>query len=344
MSYLAQYTIRSKQAYIFRTNSMREITGASALIRDAWDILFEEARKAGVYAVRAEDGNPFSLEHAFDDGIRMVELFCGGGNETVLFPDEETFRLVNAAFTRRLLEACPGMVPLCVAVKAGENYQKDYADLMKAVSREKNRMGLGDYPVMMPFSLMDRKTFQPVAAVVMQGGEQQELTAEALAKRAKAEQDDRITKENRWLDDLIKEDDDRSLLAVVHADGNNMGIKIPLILGKQTDYDSCVDKMRLFTKETAKAFTGDEIGCPKKQMDRMAEANGWRVRWIVNDGDDATFVCNARNALKLTECYLKAVSQQEPEKLTASVHTENAAEQEEDGPCSWKRASQKSGS
>ena len=37
---LAQYTIRSKQDYIFKTNRVLEIVGASKIIEGIWDDLF----------------------------------------------------------------------------------------------------------------------------------------------------------------------------------------------------------------------------------------------------------------------------------------------------------------
>lgn len=44
---LAQYTIRSKQEYIFRTNRMVEIAGASENISQSWNILFNQADEIG---------------------------------------------------------------------------------------------------------------------------------------------------------------------------------------------------------------------------------------------------------------------------------------------------------
>ncbi len=310
MAYLAQYTIRSKQAYIFRTNSLREITGASAIIRDAWDELLKAAEDSGIPCVSAEDGIPFSLEHAFDNGTMMVELFRGGGNETILFKDRDAYRKVNAAFTRRLLESSPGMVTLCAAVEATDDYMWDYGQLMAELQREKNGMNAVSGFTMMPFSLMDRNTFQPIVAVLERSGELREVSAESKAKLIKADRDSRITEDNKWLDDLVKDDEEKSLLAVVHADGNNMGKKIPGYLGDQREYNVCVEKMRKFVKATARAFTGDSGNEPKAVMDSLAKEKGWNVRWVVSDGDDATFICDAKGALELTECYLRAVSEQ----------------------------------
>ena len=49
---LAQYTVRSKQEYIFRTNRMQEIVGASAIISQSFDLLFSCAEELGVKTER----------------------------------------------------------------------------------------------------------------------------------------------------------------------------------------------------------------------------------------------------------------------------------------------------
>ena len=172
MAFLAQYSIRSKQAYIFRTNAMREISGASALIRDVWDLLFSEAEKAGVKVKRLSDSDlyfPDDPDEVFSDGCGMADLFRGGGNDTVLIRDKEALRVINAAFSSALLRQSPGMLPLCAWVETNPdnpNYIEDYRRLMQQSDREKNRMRMGRDLAMAPFSMLDRKTFQPITAVI----------------------------------------------------------------------------------------------------------------------------------------------------------------------------------
>ena len=318
MAILAQYTIRSKQSYIFRTNAMREITGASTMIRDAWNLLFEKAKGTGLKAKTldsSDDSFPYdNPSDAFKDDLRMIDLFRGGGNDTVLFKDMESMKLANAAFTRALLEECPGMIPMCAWVETSDDYREDYRKLMEVSEREKNRMAPGQNLAMAPFSQMNRKTFQPIAYIRQEHDGITELTAEAKAKRDKSNSDSRTNKDNAELDNIGR------LLAVVHADGNNMGAKIMGLLEKKTSYRDCVQLMRKFTQETARAFTGEKTNEPKGKLDEYAkqkgkkalergEENDYVVRWIVNDGDDATFVCNAKRALELTEKYLKDVFQ-----------------------------------
>lgn len=300
--YLAQYSIRSKQAYIFRTNAIVEISGGSALIHDAWDLLFQAAADVGVGSRRATETDRFSWDTAFSDGTGMVELFCGGGNDTVLFCDEETFRLVNAAFTRRLLEDCPGMVPLCVGISASGNYSEDYRSLMAAVDCAKRQMPQVSGNAMLPFSEMDRKTFLPV--VRKDRARAQSYSAESDAKRVRASRLSGNVGET-LLDRIVNREDGRSLLAIVHADGNNMGVKIRGYLREEACYDVAVEKMRRFTSETMKAF----IDAPKRAISANEALKDKAIRWVVNDGDDVTLLCDAHDALDFAKCYLDAVSQ-----------------------------------
>ena len=47
---LAQYTIRSKQEYIFRSNRLLDIVGGTEMIRDAFDWVFAAAEQEASHA------------------------------------------------------------------------------------------------------------------------------------------------------------------------------------------------------------------------------------------------------------------------------------------------------
>lgn len=227
---LAQYTIRSKQEYIFRTNRMVEIAGASENISQSWNILFNQADEIGKKLRRVSENIPFCMEEVkrlFDERkLNGIELFCGGGNDTVLYDSIETYLEVNKAFSRFLLENYPGMIPMAVACEYSGDYDKDYANLMKQSDIEKNKMISGQSDFILPFSMMDRTTFQPYSDIINIAGSSVRVTDEAKAKRKTGlkirEQDETV----KLLDDLITKKGEESLLAVVHADGNNMGSKI----------------------------------------------------------------------------------------------------------------------
>lgn len=321
--FLAQYTIRSKQDYIFRSNRLAEVTGASALIAGAFDRLFQCASEIGLRARRASEGK-FSLAgalRAFDGGeLQLIELFEGGGNDTVLFDGAQSFRRLNAAFTYAVLRDCPGMVPLCVGIEADAgDYPADYRRLMAEIEREKNRMAPGVTPSV-PFAMMDRNSFQPYAEAITLGSGREarklRLTAENYAKWRCCLENGLVNPHAAHLDDMSTERGEESLLAIVHADGNSMGVKIQRALGERRDYDFCVNEMRRFTRRVAEAFSERGRSAVEKELERIrAEYRGklrddaslYAARWVVCDGDDATFICNARWALRLTLAYLRAI-------------------------------------
>lgn len=315
---LAQYTIRSKQEYIFRTNRMVEIAGASENISQSWNILFTQADKMGKKLRRVSKNIPFCMEEVkrlFDERkLNGIELFCGGGNDTVLYDSIETYLEVNKAFSRFLLENYPGMILMAVACEYSGDYDKDYANLMKQSDIEKNKMISGQSDFILPFSMMDRTTFQPYSDIISIAESSVRVTDEAKAKRKAGlkirEQDETV----KLLDDLITKKGEESLLAVVHADGNNMGSKISEMLTDKKDYDSCVNIMREFTADTAKAFGKSGLDAMQKCQQQLKEdykdkydEKAFFFRKIIADGDDMTFVCNARFVMDYVRAYLEAV-------------------------------------
>lgn len=316
---LAQYTVRAKQAYIFETSRLLENVGASAIIAGTFDDLCREAASAGVRIHRA-DGAAFSME-AVRAAMRRgdyeaAELFIGGGNDTILFGSREAFLAANRAYTRFVLEAYPGLWPLCVGVEIDpdrDDYREDYRRLMKRSEQVKNRMTDGRVRNALPFSMPDRVTYQPYSVHQKTGDREARLSAAGYAKREIGLRDEKTAENVRMLDDLVFERGTESLLAIVHADGNNMGIKIQRKLGDAVGYDHCVTVMRAFSAEIDRVFHGAAKAAVEQRLSELkaaapAQKRGmYRIRWIVTDGDDMTFICNARLARALTEACLRAV-------------------------------------
>ena len=318
MYILAQYTIRSKQEYIFRSNRMAEMIGASDHISKSWEILFEQAEKTGKKVRRLSEQKRFDIDEvkaAFKNhALHMVDLFQGGGNDTVLFDSKESYLEVNRQFSYYLMKNYPGMIPMAVCCEYTGDYQKDYKRLMEEADREKNRMISGQSSFILPFSMMDRTSFQPYSRVISYEGRPVRITEEGYVKRKRGQE---ISKEDptvKILDDMITKKGEESLLAVIHGDGNNMGVKISRMLENVQDYNTCIEKMRQFTADTRRAFVEEGIQAMKQCQERLREENPdlqnssrFLYRILIAEGDDLTFVCNARFAMDYAKAYLKSV-------------------------------------
>lgn len=57
--------------------------------------------------------------------------------------------------------------------------------------------------------------------------------------------------------------ENKSLLAVIHADGNNMDVKIQRLLGGKTGYDEYIPLMRRFTEDTSMVFSYESAEFPE---------------------------------------------------------------------------------
>ena len=194
---------------------------------------------------------------------------------------------------------------MCVGIECdGQtwNYKDDWKRLMEAVNEKKNRMRPQGTSVMLPFSQLDRKTLQPVSEVLrIDKNSWRDESDESAAKYRRGDSQDHTD-----LDLLITRHGEESLLAVVHADGNAMGARIQKLLGNATDYDTCINKMRRFSEKTEQVFVTEA----EKVLNSIPVQKGIRPRILIKDGDDLTFVCNARDALNLTEAVLTRVAEQ----------------------------------
>ena len=138
---LAMYDIRSKQEYIYKSNKMKEIIGASYIIRDCFkDNLYLVDKECGgkkifnykeANIIQKENKNPVkeadpisksntddikeekqsdirftpdNFRKHLDEGYVGEIIYDGGGNFFVLYRDLKAYQEVNKRFYKKLLE------------------------------------------------------------------------------------------------------------------------------------------------------------------------------------------------------------------------------------------------
>lgn len=321
---IAQYTIRSKQDYIFRTNRVLEIVGASENIANIWNVLFETATNIGFLVERVDEKNidfqMSKVEENFENKkCNIVELFCGGGNETILLNNIEDFKDLNRAFSYRLISEYPGIIPMVVSVEVTGDYEEDYRNLMKESDGQKNIMEPQWDMFTVPFAMMDRSTFQPFSRVIHIDGKDIRKSDEGYNKYLVGQTLRNSHDDIRLFDEMVTMKGKESLLAVVHADGNNMGSKIMGMLHGEKNYDNAITLMRDFTITTADCFEreGDnalrrcfsslEEKYQNQIKSRKLKKESLAYRRVIGSGDDVTFICNARFVMDYVEAYLDSV-------------------------------------
>lgn len=320
---LAMYDIRGKQDFIYKSSRIKEIVGASYIIRDCFrDYLYPAAKDykgKGIYSYTEEVREDFSpegfLRHLREGYIGEV-IYDGGGNFFVLYESMDTYREVNRRFYRRLLEGTYSLRVLTTWIDEVhfDDYRKDQRELYRR-HRLREQAETMLHPVnTLPVVQTDYRTSLPLAKLQWIGNRMEKVSYESKRKYAKYEEieeaspEDRQIQGSRILDKMVTEKGEESLLAVVYIDGNNMGAQVERCLQGKS-YAECIRALRKFSAEIQENYITERI----RDVDRLLDGEGRKNRrFVVYAGDEVTFICNARDAYQVAKEYLEKLAESSP--------------------------------
>jgi hypothetical protein len=307
MKTLALVGTSSIQDYIFRSNKLKENTGASyavASVLNYWKRIPE-------------------------DSI----LFIGGGNAALLFDSREDAISAVRVWSRKVLTDYPGIR----VVAAYENVEGDdiAASLLKARKQLFHRENLppdgwelGAFPVV-------RECASTGLAATQQDQYGTWLSAEAMSKRTYSDLAT-VVLEERYKDILdagatgydfpldfeqLGMDKGASQIAIVHIDGNGFG-KMIAEVKREGDYAAVLKLLSTALthlgqnamKSTIAELIQDlpvlkDYGVSLKQSapatETKKESYYLPIRPIVDEGDDTTFVCHGKIGLRLAAMFIR---------------------------------------
>lgn len=322
------------QDYVFRTNKLRQIIGASYLVNAATKDWVEEVLKK--------------------DGLSK-RIYSGGGNAMLLFDSMEEATLFSTQLSKKCIEQAPGL-RLVVAHKefdydtvalGGQNgIINQVFELLSKLKAEGNAWQL---ETSLGVTQDCPYTSQPVVieSLKILGEIELPISAEALAKnnaKAKASFNHfKCTVDNAErtfplaedIDDITGKDSSKNLIAIVHIDGNDIGKRITDLVAEhgeasnnlalQTKLKDLSARINEASEQALKniltylchAIYGDVLflkGGKKIELFTKKENDEKKpilpIRPIVLGGDDLTLICDGRIALDLTVKYLQAAQAQ----------------------------------
>ena len=313
---LAIYDFRSKQKFIYRTNQMKEITGASELIAG----MYERFISAGVDGVPLRDDwasiNPLELgcfKSTDGSSVAGEVVYEGGGNLLVLYPDIETFKRANRQFSRIVIENAYTLPMISAGVvweESGDESCSDFEWNRRRAYRQLDlvkRTGSQNPPCnVLPFTQVSRATFQPIVKKGHSGDE--DRTQESILKRRAFDAMPRERQSmGKFLDDLGTENGSDSLIAVLYFDGNSIGDRVKTVLSdSEAAGKDPVAAIRDFSKSLHESLVEKTEEGMISAIARLPEKyQGCRI--IVDHGDEITLVCNAHAAPFALDAYFSAL-------------------------------------
>ena len=335
--YIAVLGTVSIQRYIFQSNRLKEIIGASDLAKHWFDGGLIQAIKQTVDTLDKNAWGTYKqnpsitqsdVKENTEADVRII--YIGGGNAALLCKDKNTAVQVVEKWSYEILKDAPG---LRVSVGYGEvdntyyeAYQKAWKQLNKCEEALPYGAELGKLPIVrscsttgLPASTIDREgnTSDFVSKEAARKSEQAGTKDKpGKAQEVIAEEFESVLKENqRFALDFNTElggGDGHSYMAVVHADGNGMGDILKNAV-KETDNDQFLHFIRRFSASVA-MLSKNAFEKTLQHFQEMLslslkglkeEDNVFPLRPIVYGGDDLTFVCDGRVGLHLTQHYLQ---------------------------------------
>ena len=339
------------QPYIFGSNRLRENVGASYLVSQATDEWVKEVlkglKKTENWKIQIPD-QPEDKPHIEDGELTAELVYAGGGNTVLLFQTIDYAKEFTRNLSRKMLEEAPG-INLVAAHKEFEwNSKSDplYQVIQNVMKNEVDRakqqrvpsaplLGLGvtadcrsarlvavnisDEPqYMMPSKHQAYPISKEIGAkLVTVNTANKQLKHFIFDPKKPHKKDDYEIPLD--VDDMGRSEGESSYIAIVHADGNNMGKRFQDVgIGKSNrEYITEIRKLSHSIQEAGKNALKKVYETVVKSLDSgsLAEKislkdNTLPFRPIVYGGDDVTFVCDGRLGLELAAIYLQAFENQ----------------------------------
>lgn len=306
--YLYGAAVQGIQEFIFQTNKLKEILGASELVAQICTDLFEQE-------LSKISGESISLE-----GKKGNAIVNAAGNIKYIFDSEEECKKMARVFPKTVMEFAPGItisqsvVP--IENSSDETFKTAVNKLEKNLRTQRNKP-MRNLNIGLMGILRSRETGLPVSHIrgenYMDSGTFHKLYKDSTVERKNTTQKlcekafgtsfdpktlpfdiSEITGKNDWI-------------AIIHADGNGLGQVIQQIGAKPDVIHEFSEQLDIATTAAAQEAFKETF---KGKVDSIIP-----LRPIVLSGDDLTVICRADLAIPYVEKFLECFENQTQLKL-----------------------------
>ncbi|WP_314749276.1 hypothetical protein [Tannerella forsythia] len=302
--YLYGAAVQGIQGFIFQTNKLREIVGASELVEEICTTAFDE------FGGEKGPQNEKSILRA-------------AGNIKHIFDSRKACEEAVKAFPKKVMEMAPGITVSQAVVKMEREFSefKDaVGELEKRLRVQRNKlmrsatlglMGIqrsrqtGLPVVLKPNDkgkndLIDASTWAKLYEIDKKNNQVRKKTNLSLCKKAfcKTDEEKELLKHEQVAYDIEKITKNNDWIAIIHADGNGLGQIVQAI---ETD----TQKFKKFSESLDKATQAAAVKAYDSVKGRFDKSKFIPIRPIVLGGDDFTVICRADLALDYVTEFIK---------------------------------------
>lgn len=311
--YLYGASVQGIQSFIFETNKLKEIVGASELVEQICTTEFAKFCKT------------------FDHEIDESDVIMRAAGNIKYMVDEETAKNIVSNFPKHVSNFAPGITISQAIVKLSNDIKKDIDELEIKLKTQRNK---AEMPVDIGSMGVERarKTGKPTfdfdkdgkhidrGTTFKQLVESKRLMANFLGKK-----ESEIRKENIPSNiNKITGSDDNSWLAIIHADGNGLGNILQNLANSISSNQDAKEVFKTFsvkleeaTNEAAQIAFREVVDEAWEKQIVNSKSDTYPMRPVVLGGDDLTVIIRADLAYKFTVRFLTEFETMTKEKFTA---------------------------
>lgn len=314
--FLTIYDISGIQKFIFATGKLKEQVGGSNIVHKImYETLPSLLNDKGVVDEdwREPDYNPFDFSKKTKKGN---VVYIGGGNAMAVFEDEAAMKQVTRDMQKEVYKLTAGNIRLCYAYievsDENQKYGEVYNTLMRNMAEFKQTHSAVSSAGGFAINALDVNTGEPL--IRFSNGKV--LAASINSKLENADDNNLLVVDNinftKHFEEHRKEDN-KSFVAVTHIDGNSMGKSIQKFIesldGKaESNIKTSLSQMKLLSQEIdnlyKEALSKTVVEIYKDQEKEVA------FRPVIRDGDDITFIIEAKKAFQFVKTYMKKLSEE----------------------------------
>ena len=300
--WLYRYEAKKIQDYVLGTSRLKEIAAASAQVEQLGDEFKGAHTKAGVTDAKV--------------------ITCAAGQATVIFANEASLRRLASVWPMYCARTRPGLPVIqgWVAFPEGEPDAKGYAELMRALFAKLDADRMRPRASLPEVGPLVARAGRSGLAAVEYATKDRALCDEAMRAKLREARETHEDFRERLLEETPfagrrfahgGEEDrsfDEGYVAIVHADGNNIGKRFQETPFKNQEKLS--KGLGEATREAVKRALRHVSAQPRRHAAWNAAGALLPFRPVVLGGDDVTVMLRADDALPFTYEFLRAFQEE----------------------------------
>lgn len=291
---------RQIQRYMFRSNTMLDTLGASDLMIHILDDAILSALKTVEPSV-PEDQYDFSLDpkgelpYFRNPSVQFQLITCQAGNAIFIARTGALAQKIIRKVSRYYLEHARTLNVSAAAVEKTDNFGNDIFNMYRKLNAAKAASDTLEPMGTLPICIRENKTGEPVVGFDPVLGDP--VSTSSLLRREEA----RRRKKMVSMEGIHTTEGNgkKNYRAVIHADGNNIGITIGRILQETPDYETGIRKRRAIGEGLKTTISGI-ISRTLNDLENYyhlvtGNSDGFEAEFLIVHvaGDDINCVCNA---------------------------------------------------